>query len=56
MHFPQIAGGSEGAIVCNAANSTSSAASSPQRHLIDNVAKDLFVTFHCYCRRKDVCM
>ncbi|KEH39700.1 putative protein kinase RLK-Pelle-RLCK-IXb family [Medicago truncatula] len=46
--------GSEGAIVCNAANSTSSAASSPQRHLIDNVAKDLFVTFHCYCRRKDI--
>jgi len=54
MHFHQIVGGSEGAIVCNA-NSTS-AASSPQRHLIDNVAKDLFLTFHCYCTRKDVCM
>ncbi|XP_027341949.1 U-box domain-containing protein 35-like [Abrus precatorius] len=36
--------------LCNI--NTSSA--SPQRHQLDNTTKDLFLTFHCYCTRKDI--
>ncbi|XP_057458329.1 U-box domain-containing protein 35 isoform X2 [Lotus japonicus] len=39
------------AIICNINNSSSA---SPQRHQIDNTIKDLFLTFHCYCTRKDI--
>ncbi|KAJ1382187.1 Exocyst complex component EXOC6/Sec15, partial [Sesbania bispinosa] len=41
-------GGRE-AIVCNINNSSAS----PQRHQLDAATKDLFLTFHCYCTRKD---
>ncbi|GAU34848.1 hypothetical protein TSUD_259280 [Trifolium subterraneum] len=44
--------GSEAAIICNV--SSTSAASSPQRNQLDNATKDLFLTFHCYCTRKDI--
>ncbi|KAI5414296.1 U-box domain-containing protein 35 isoform X2 [Lathyrus oleraceus] len=39
------------AIVCNF-NSTTSA--SPHKSHIDNATRDLFLTFHCYCTRKDI--
>ncbi|CAI8611759.1 unnamed protein product [Vicia faba] len=43
--------GNDDAIVCNL-NTTTSA--SPQRNQIDNAIRDLFLTFHCYCTRKDI--
>ncbi|PNY15604.1 U-box domain-containing protein 35-like [Trifolium pratense] len=59
IHVSQVAGttssssrGSEAAIICNV--SSTSAASSPQRNQLDNATKDLFLTFHCYCTRKDI--
>ncbi|KAK7262045.1 hypothetical protein RIF29_28373 [Crotalaria pallida] len=44
-----ISRGSE-AIVCN----VNSSATSLQRHQLDSSTKDLFLTFHCYCTRKDI--
>lgn len=41
----------EDAIVCNV---NSPASASPQRNQIDSATRDLFLTFHCYCTRKDV--
>ncbi|KAK7402384.1 hypothetical protein VNO78_14610 [Psophocarpus tetragonolobus] len=38
------------AIICN----INSSSASTQRHQLDNTTKDLFLTFHCYCTRKDV--
>lgn len=38
------------AIICN----ISSSPTSPQRYQLDNDTKDLFLTFHCYCTRKDI--
>nr|KYP50398.1 U-box domain-containing protein 35 [Cajanus cajan] len=38
------------AIICNINNSSAS----PQRYQVDNTIKDLFLTFHCYCTRKDI--
>ncbi|RDY11304.1 U-box domain-containing protein 35, partial [Mucuna pruriens] len=38
------------AIICN----ISSSCEFPQRHQLDNTTKDLFLTFHCYCTRKDI--
>ncbi|XP_058774048.1 U-box domain-containing protein 35-like isoform X2 [Vicia villosa] len=43
--------GNEDAIVCNV---NSAASASPQRNQIDNATRDLFLTFHCYCTRKDI--
>ncbi|WJX70143.1 hypothetical protein P8452_54284 [Trifolium repens] len=59
IHVSLVAGttsassrGCEAAIICNV--SSTSAASSPQRNQLDNATKDLFLTFHCYCTRKDI--
>ncbi|CAK8535551.1 unnamed protein product [Lathyrus sativus] len=41
---------SNDAIICNFNSNTSS----PQRSQIDNATRDLFLTFHCYCTRKDI--
>ncbi|XP_019447617.1 PREDICTED: U-box domain-containing protein 35-like [Lupinus angustifolius] len=43
-------GSSSNALGCNISNSVAS----PYRHQLDNSTKDLFLTFHCYCTRKDI--
>ncbi|KAG4380707.1 hypothetical protein GLYMA_15G000700v4 [Glycine max] len=37
-------------IICNISNSSAS----PGSYQLDNTIKDLFLTFHCYCTRKDI--
>ncbi|XP_047171122.1 U-box domain-containing protein 35-like [Vigna umbellata] len=44
-----VSRGSE-ALVCNIANSSAY----PQRYQLDTTTKDLLLTFHCYCTRKDI--
>ena len=44
-------GGSH-AIICDANNP----AESPHRQQLEKQTKDLFLTFHCFCTRKDVCL
>ncbi|CAN6573746.1 unnamed protein product [Malus baccata var. baccata] len=38
------------AVVCNINNPSQS----PRKQQLEKMAKDLFVTFHCYCTRKDI--
>lgn len=46
-----FSGTCQDAIVCNFNSNTSA---SPHKSHIDNATRDLFLTFHCYCTRKDV--
>ncbi|KAF7814638.1 U-box domain-containing protein 35 [Senna tora] len=42
-------GGSQ-AVICNISNLSAS----QQKHQLDKSTKELFLTFHCYCTRKDI--
>ncbi|XP_062155189.1 U-box domain-containing protein 52 [Alnus glutinosa] len=50
--YPSEATGHRGshAIICDSNN----AAASPHRQQLEKQTKDLFLTFHCYCTRKDI--
>ncbi|RZB84898.1 U-box domain-containing protein 35 isoform C [Glycine soja] len=48
LTWPQFRGNE--AIICN----INSSSASSQSYQLDNNIKDLFLTFHCYCRRKEI--
>ncbi|KAI9084507.1 hypothetical protein K1719_033495 [Acacia pycnantha] len=47
---PPSADGGFQSVIYNVGNLSAS----PQRHQLDKTTKDLFLTFHCFCTRKDI--
>lgn len=46
--FGTVAGNN--ALICDVSNPSQS----PRKQQLEKMTKDLFLTFHCYCTRKDV--